>query len=79
MTKDPSTAPIAYPDSTTSSISSTTTSGVGLELASVQRQPSSSAQLVTTPIVNNNGVECRGEGGGSDSPLSIRSSTASTS
>ncbi|XP_040171938.1 uncharacterized protein LOC120905168 isoform X7 [Anopheles arabiensis] len=79
MTKDPSTAPIAYPDSTTSSISSTTTSGVGLELASVQRQPSSNAQLVTTPIVNNNGVECRGEGGGSDSPLSIRSSTASTS
>uniref|UniRef100_A0A6E8W1B2 SAM domain-containing protein n=1 Tax=Anopheles coluzzii TaxID=1518534 RepID=A0A6E8W1B2_ANOCL len=79
MTKDPSTAPIAYPDSTTSSISSTTTSGVGLELASVQRQPSSSAQLVTTSIVNNNGVECRGEGGGSDSPLSIRSSTASTS
>uniref|UniRef100_A0A904A620 SAM domain-containing protein n=2 Tax=Anopheles quadriannulatus TaxID=34691 RepID=A0A904A620_ANOQN len=79
MTKDPSTAPIAYPDSTTSSISSTTTSGVGLELASVQRQPSSSAQLVTTPIVNNNGIECRGEGGGSDSPLSIRSSTASTS
>ncbi|XP_041787220.1 uncharacterized protein LOC121602524 isoform X2 [Anopheles merus] len=79
MTKDPSTAPIAYPDSTTSSISSTTTSGVGLELASVQRQPSSSAQLVTTPIVNNNGIEYRGEGGGSDSPLSIRSSTASTS
>uniref|UniRef100_A0A182JWU2 SAM domain-containing protein n=1 Tax=Anopheles christyi TaxID=43041 RepID=A0A182JWU2_9DIPT len=80
MTKDPSMVPTAYPDSTTSSTTSTTTSGAGLELVSLPRQPSSSTQLMTTAsIVNNNSIEGRGGGGGCDSPLSIRSSTASTS
>uniref|UniRef100_A0A182P7N2 SAM domain-containing protein n=1 Tax=Anopheles epiroticus TaxID=199890 RepID=A0A182P7N2_9DIPT len=48
MTMDPSTVPTAYPGSTTSSTTSTTTSGVGLELASLQKQPSINTQLMTT-------------------------------
>ncbi|XP_035919883.1 uncharacterized protein LOC118517655 isoform X3 [Anopheles stephensi] len=73
MTKDPSTVPTACPDSTPSTTTSTTTSGVGSEHASLQRQPSSSsAQLVTPASILNNG-------GGSDSPISARSSTTSTS
>ncbi|XP_050071791.1 uncharacterized protein LOC126559663 [Anopheles maculipalpis] len=80
MTKDPSTAPIACLDSTPNITTSTTTSGVGSEHASLQRQPSSSSsQQMTSASIINNGIVGSGGGGGNDSPISARSSTTSTS
>ncbi|XP_049293574.1 uncharacterized protein LOC125769135 isoform X8 [Anopheles funestus] len=79
MMKDLSTVPTACPDNTPSITTSTTTSGVGSEHASLHRQPSSSSsQFMTTPSLINNAI-ANGGGGGSDSPISVRSSTTSTS
>ncbi|XP_052903007.1 liprin-beta-1 isoform X2 [Anopheles moucheti] len=78
-TKDLSTVPTACPDSTPSITTSTTTSGVGSEHASLHRQPSSSSsQLMNTTSFINNGI-ASSAGGGSDSPISVRSSATSTS
>ncbi|XP_053658951.1 uncharacterized protein LOC128708020 [Anopheles marshallii] len=78
-TKDLSMVPTACPDSTPSITTSTTTSGVGSEHASLHRQPSSSSsQLMNATSFVNNGNANSG-GGGSDSPISVRSSATSTS
>uniref|UniRef100_A0A182JI25 Uncharacterized protein n=1 Tax=Anopheles atroparvus TaxID=41427 RepID=A0A182JI25_ANOAO len=76
MTKNPSMVPTAYPDSTTSSSTSTTISGVESEPASLPQQLLNSAPpSMTMQVVSG----ASGGGCGSDSPLSTRSSTTSTS
>ncbi|XP_052873359.1 uncharacterized protein LOC128278667 [Anopheles cruzii] len=87
MTKNPSTVPTAYPDSTTSSSTSTTTSGVGSEHASHHPPPLTNGSVPLTMMMmastngtaNGSGSSGGGTGGGSDSPTSTRSSTTSTS
>ncbi|XP_058169939.1 uncharacterized protein LOC131285098 [Anopheles ziemanni] len=75
MTKNPSMVPTACPDSTTSSTTSTTTFGVESELVSLPPQPLNSIMSQTMAT----GSGTNGGGCGSDSPVSTRSSTTSTS